>query len=70
MEVLRIGVDGDEFNAAHLRIYHVIDGILAGTANADHTNAGECLYLRFNALTHTGAAILPEQNNMQILTIV
>jgi hypothetical protein len=52
MQVLRIGVDGDEFHALHLRIHHVIHCIASRTADADHADACEGLDLRFYALGH------------------
>ena len=50
MEILRVGVDRDEFDALHLRIHHVVHGIIAGTADTDDPNTGEGLDLRSDAL--------------------
>src|SRR3990167_4885501 len=46
MEVLRVGVDGDEVDAADLFLDHVVDGVLARAAHADDPNARECLDFR------------------------
>ena len=54
MEVLRIGVDGDEFDAAHLRRNHVIDCVFARATDADHADSCERLNLWYNAFRHMG----------------
>src|SRR3989344_2398216 len=69
MEVLGVGVHGDELDPAHLRVNHMVHGILAGTADPDDPDAGKGLYLWFNALGHSLVrAIIALGLIMQILT--
>ncbi len=67
VQVLRVGIDGDELHIAHLGVNHMVHGILAGTPHAHHANPGEGLYLWFNTLRHV-RAMIPAPRIMQILT--
>ncbi len=40
LQCLRIGVGGDEFNAGHAFVDHVLHRIAAGTADANNFNHG------------------------------
>ena len=40
-ERLRVGVDGDELDAAHARLDHAVDGVAAAAADADDLDLGE-----------------------------
>ena len=48
VEVLRIGIHHDEFNATNFGVDHVVDGVLSGTSNSDDFDAGECLDFRID----------------------
>src|SRR5437868_1043977 len=48
VKILRVGVDGDEINAAHFALNHMIRCILSGTADADHFYPREGLNFRFD----------------------
>src|SRR3989344_4131029 len=41
MQVLGIGIDSNEIYPADLGIDHVVDGVLAGTADPDDLDSGE-----------------------------
>jgi hypothetical protein len=48
LERLRIGVHADEFHALHAAVDHVLHGITARAADADHLDDGAVLHFRFN----------------------
>ncbi len=45
MEILRISVDGDEIDALHFRIDHVVHRIFSGAADSDDFDSGESFNL-------------------------
>ena len=48
LERLRIGVHADEFHALHAAADHVLHGVTARAADADHLDDGAVLHFRFN----------------------
>jgi hypothetical protein len=38
---LRVGVDGDEFDALNAFVDHAVDGVRAAASDTDHFDAGE-----------------------------
>ena len=48
MQILSIGVHGDEVHAADLGVNHVVHRIAAGAADTDDLDAGEGFYIRFD----------------------
>ncbi len=45
MEVLRVGIDGDKIHSAHLRVNHVVDGVLSRASDTNDPNPCERLYV-------------------------
>ena len=48
VKVLGVSINGDKIDSLNLRIDHVVDRILAGTAHSDDLDSGERLYFWFD----------------------
>ena len=56
MQVLCVGIDRDELNTFDFGIDHVVEGILAGTADTDHFYSSKRLNFGFD-LGHFSLAV-------------